>query len=309
MRMRIGSSRLKARRRSAPAAALVSVLLLTGAVFPPATSLARTAPAKLAGRTRITGNATSVTWVTIPKPVAFGTDDIRIQGAGRIAGFVLTETPVDDLEREFVMAARTSLCETPGCTSNDVYEFVAGPPPGTADIMLEPGRYLLYLLADGAPVSVTLRLQGVRGATEVRPSTPVDAGVSVPDAETRTTLAGDRAYWFGDSASIAADAGLFVGVLGLEAKQWVEGVHGSCLQREVHSPPQVAFSPLCPAGGGMRSVEGYPLSPIDRKLYVPSIWNVEPGGDWGLGLHYVAAADVQKVSAMTFHLAYQLPPD
>lgn len=299
-----------------------SVAVALAAVFlVPVTSLpAATAPTSaalpLAGVTRISGDETTASWVSIPEKVRFKRDlsisapDVRIDGGGRVAGFVLAKA-AEDLDRDFAMAVRTGFCDTPGCAPEETYEFVSSySPSGESShewVVLTPGRYVLYLLADGAPVSVTLRLRGLSGRTHVRPRTGVDWGVSVPSAQTATVAPERKAYWFGESASLDAGSGLFVGVLSADASEWREGVYGSCLQRELHSPPAIAYSPVCPAGGAARTIEGYPLSPVDRTVRDASVWEVTPGGEWGLGLYYMAAADVRSVDAMTFHLAYQLP--
>ena len=303
--------------RSIAFALLGSLVVLTAqSGLVPSAGLAKTAPPEVAGVTRIAGDKTSAMWVTIPREVRFQSGygpnpDIQIRGAGRMVGFVLTQVPTDRFDREFVFGGRAAFCSTPGCESDDTYQFMGATSASGSDpansVVLPPGRYVLYLLADGAPASVTLRLHGLDGRTQLRPDAPVDAGVSVPTAETEVVAPEKKAYWFGDSATIDSNAGLFLGALSIDTQRWVEGVYGSCLQRELHGLRPVAFSPACPGGTQTRSVEGYPLSPIDRKLHHSSVWNVVPGGSWGLGMNFVGAADVQHVTAMTFHMAYDIP--
>lgn len=272
---------------------------------------------RLAGVTRITGDSTSATWVTIPSEARltwkYGPNpDVSIRGGGRIAGVVITQQPFEDLNRPYVMAARTSFCEKAGCTAPDPYQFVVAhsAPGGDRNfVVLQPGRYLLYLLADGAPVDVTLRLHGLSGKTKIAPETPVPMDVGVPAADTQFVAPEKKAYWFGSNGTIAADAGIVGAVMRIDSKEWQQGVTGSCLQREVRSPEPVVFSPACPGGGGARTLEGYPLAPPEEhQVNDTSIWNVSPGGDWGVGMYYLAAAEVESAAAVTFFLPYQVPP-
>lgn len=292
----------------------VAAVLLHVVTYAPA-ARAQAAVPSLAGVTRIVGSTTSATWVNIPTEARLqwkqgANPDVTIDGGGRMAGIVLSQGDPGDLNRPFVMAARSSFCASAGCTSGDSHQFVIGEMPTTNDFewaVLKPGRYLLYLVTDGAPVSVTLKLHGLSGKSKLVPATPVDAQVNAPREETQVMGPGKKAYWFGDSGTIDAEGGLVAGIMSIKADNWMQGSYGSCLQREVRSPEIVAFSPACPAGSGPRTTEGSPL-PASREIYESSIWNVTPGGDWGLGMNYVAAADVKSAAAVTLYLPYQMPP-
>lgn len=280
----------------------------------PASAVAMPAVPSLSGVTRITGNTSSVAWVTIPKEARFSwrygpNPDVTIEGGGRMAGVVIMEPDLEDDRRRFAMAGRASFCDAPGCTSDDTHQFVVGNIPGATDrdwIVLPPGRYLLYLVTDGAPVSVTLRLHGLSGRSKLSPATPVDAELRAPTPETEVAGPDKKAYWFGDSGTIDADAGLIAGAISIRAKDWMQGSYGSCLQRTLRSPERAAFSPACPTGTSTRTTEGSPGS-SGRQVHQSTIWTVTPGGDWGVGLNYVAAATVEHAAAVTMYLPFQLP--
>ena len=282
----------------------------------PASGRAKADPPTLAGTTRITGGSTAAMWVDIPSEVQlrsrYGPNpDIRIKGRGRMVGFVLTQTPVNELDREFLFGGRADFCAEAGCSSNDTFQFMGASSASGDDpanrVVLPKGRYILYLIADGSPVSVTLRLQGLRGSAKLTPTSPVASSVSVPTPETEMVAPEKKAYWFGDSASIEGEAGLLIGGLSVDTTDWIQGAYGSCVQREFHEPAKVAYSLACPGGSEAWNVEGYATNPIDRKLHHTSVWNVEPGGDWGIGLNYVAAADVKQARAIVFHMSYDIP--
>jgi hypothetical protein len=255
-------------------------------------------------------------WVDIPADAHFRSrygpnPDVQIQGRGRMVGFVLTQTPVDELDREFVFGGRADFCPGEACSSSDTFQFMGASSASGADpansVVLPKGRYLLYLIADGAPVSIRLRLHGLGGGVKLSPSAPVSASISMPTAETEMVAPENKAYWFGDSASIDGDAGLLIGGLSVDTTEWVQGAYGSCVQRDLREPPKVAYSIACPTGSEAWNVEGYATDPMDRHLHHTSVWNVEPGGDWGIGINYVAAATVNHVRAMVFHMSYDVP--
>lgn len=300
-----------ARRAGALLTAMAACLVHLAAV--PAG--ARAATPALAGVTRITGTTTSVSWVDVPTEARLkiqqgANPDIVIEGGGRMAGVVLSQGDASDLSRPFLMAARASFCDSAVCAPEDSNQFLIAEmtTQGSDWVVLKPGRYLLYLITDGAPVSVTLRLHGLSGKAKLVPATPVEAEFGAPTAESQVMAPGKTAYWFGGSGTIQADGGLVAGIMNIEATQWLQGVYGSCLQREVLSPEPVVYSPLCPGGTAARTSDGgVSPSPVAREIFETSIWNVTPGGDWGLGMHYLALAEVQNVAAVTLYLPYQLP--
>lgn len=303
-----------ASRRMA-ASLLAAAACLLHLVAPGRASAAQAEAPSLAGTTRITAATTSAMWVTVPQEARFTwkygpNPDVTVEGGGRLAAVALMKGDLDDMNRPFVMAGRASFCDTPGCTSDDQFQFVVGHVPGATDrnwIVLQPGRYLLYLIADGAPASVTLRLHGLSGKSKLTPRTPIDADFGVPRPETEVVGPEKKVYWFGDSGTIDAEGGLVLGLMSIQAKGWIQGSYGSCLQRTLFSPEPVAYSPACPGGTPARTTEGI-SAPGDRQIHETSIWNVSPGGEWGLGMNYVAAADVQRVAAVTLWLPYQAPP-
>ncbi|HYO60962.1 MAG TPA: hypothetical protein VEU29_03585 [Actinomycetota bacterium] len=304
--------RMTSKTLTALLAALCSAVVLTA---PAPAAAARTAPPQLAGVTRIVGDTTSAMWVTVPHKASFTwkldeNPDVRIDGGGRMAGVVITEGDFGDRGRLFAMMGRASFCRARGCTSEDTHQFLTGQNPHQAPsdkFVLPAGRYLLYLIADGAPASVTLRLHGLPGKARIVPRTPVDAEVHVPTPQTEVMGPDEKVYWFGDAGTIDADAGLIAGAMSLDTKNWSRGSWGSCLQRVVLEPEPVGYSPACPAGASARTTVGSPV-PGDQHIHDTSIWNVAPGGRWGLGMNYVAVADVQSVAAVTLYLPYQVPP-
>lgn len=301
-----------------PRTAAALLLAASSWVLPAATyasAAAQASPPALSGVTRVAARTTSATWVTIPDEVRIArrlgpNPDVSIEGGGRMAGVVLTEPDLADRNRLFMMAGRASFCDSPGCASDDTYQFsVANVPTKTPEwIVIPPGRYLLYVFTDGAPVSVTLRLHGLSGKSKLLPGTPVDAEFHAPTPETEVVGPEKKTYWFGDSGTIDADAGMIVGAISIQARNWAQGSYGACLQREIRSPEPVAFSPVCPAGTATRTTDGMVGMPGDKHVHQSSVWTVAPGGDWGLGLNYAAAADVQRAGAVTMYLPYQVPP-
>lgn len=307
-----GVKRITSRALAALLAASCSAVVLTA---PAPAAAARTTPQQLAGTTRIVGDSTTATWVTVPQEASFTwklgpNPDVTIEGGGRMAGIFITEPDFEDSGRVFALMGRASFCRDRGCTSEDSYQFLTGENPDEPpmhEFVLPAGRYLLYLIADGAPVSVTLRLHGLTGKTKLVPRSPVDAELHVPTPETEVMGPEKKVYWFGDAGTLDADGGLVAGAMSVETKNWSRGSWGSCLQRDVLEPEPVVYSPACPAGASARTTVGSTV-PGDKHIHDTSIWTVAPGGRWGLGMDYIAVAEVQKVAAVTLYLPYQVPP-
>lgn len=139
----------------------------------------------LAGTTYLTASRPAAVDVVVPRDARvatpFGpTPDVTATGTGRVTTFVLVGT-----ERR-----TASLTFAGGAAPDGVTFFLPVPqfpaPGGSAfdnvktfgNVTTVPaGRYRLYVIPDGAPARITLRLQGLPGRTTVAPSAPVRAAV------------------------------------------------------------------------------------------------------------------------------------
>ncbi|MGH2755357.1 MAG: hypothetical protein ACRDLB_13140 [Actinomycetota bacterium] len=227
------------------------------------------APIALGGTTVITGSTSAYVPVSIDRKASLSrtilprsdsgpTKDISIAGDGRLVGIVVVpDPPPDGLSTEdFVIAGRFARCPEPGCAPGDRAinfqfpgKYVKGRP-----VTLSPGQYRLYLLADGKPVRVVLRLHGLSGTKSLRPRLPAPADLRTPPK----TLVSDSAspYFAAGDTYKAGLRGIFLTALWARSSPAQDFVYGFCHHANLSPlPPEVVYGPQCEAlaaaGGGV----------------------------------------------------------
>jgi hypothetical protein len=196
----------------------VVVALLCGAT---ATSAAAALPT-LAGTTVIAGSKPARVRVVVPHAARlptlstpdFGQGAWSATGGGRFLGFVLRPAgaPVTG-DTPTVVGGKLNHCYAPACQPAavteqriDVFSFAANPAGG---FTIPAGTYDLYLLADGAPVKLTLKLAGLSGTTTLRPSGPVAAKIDSPAPALAIGGQGAAFFTAGSVSPIGAPGGMF----------------------------------------------------------------------------------------------------
>lgn len=159
---------------------IVGMVLLAGAAVPgiasPASATHTSTPAVdrgavpvLAGKTMLEGSETGWLRVRLPKAVETP-DQTTISGNGRLIAAYLFEERDGSVVRDGVNFStdRFGWCAEQACEPSPWAS--SGSAARTArNGLLPAGTYRLYLIADGAPASVTLRFRGLSGATRLRP--------------------------------------------------------------------------------------------------------------------------------------------
>ena len=174
-----------------------SILVTVGIVAVAAGALA-TSPAAarspvervtLAGVNVISGDAITGMPVRIPAPTSiegdpFTNDDVSYSGRGRVVGLALVQEGESRRDAFEVVSVRWSFCGEPGCRPDpmDVSEITTTSDWRGKRWEIPAGDYRLYLVADGAPVEVTLQLEGLEGVTSLRPSDRVGGRIAAPTA-------------------------------------------------------------------------------------------------------------------------------
>jgi hypothetical protein len=225
---------------------------------------------------------------------------IRIEGAGRYAGVVLVR---DDWEgglllSDFLLAGRWGLCDDAGCDPgervvNDV-RGLARDDRGRA--IIPPGDYTLHLVADSAPVKVTLNLQGApRGRTTLLPSGDPLVDFDAPSTDPTDVNAGSNLRSAGasfDSGRIGFSASLLYAAADQELDPFNGGI---CQINSPAAPPtEAGYGPHCFALTRAGLGPGFYLlnRSIDRRtlamlpLFTYHDQNVQPpnlDGSRGLG--------------------------
>ena len=101
--------------------------------------------------------------------------DIRIEGRGRYVGLIITEDSNKRWPELVGSASHYGGCRSRGCApTDDALDDTDG------GGMLSPGKYRFYVVADGAPVKIVLKLDGLSGRTALRLNEPIEANIFSP---------------------------------------------------------------------------------------------------------------------------------
>lgn len=165
-------------------AAVVAAVLCCAAAPADASS---TAPLTLGGTVTVSGRSGFVRDVVVPKAATFvDTDAVLRSGGGRYSGFILRKNGEGNTHT--IAVIRPGNCLTRGCArpawvGTWVTKFHAGysRPPGSPpdQAPVPPGRYRLYLLTDGKPVTATFKLRGLTGRTSITSGRPYAPTIDV----------------------------------------------------------------------------------------------------------------------------------
>ena len=151
----------------------------------------------LAGTTVVRASRPAAIDVRLPRAATVATPlldspDLSVVGAGRVTAFALVGTDRATAETRLlggVDRAGTRFLFRAGRFDSGSYGGVGTFP---RSVSLPAGAYRLYVVPDGAPVTITLTLHGLSGRTTVVPATPAGAAVIVADG--LTTPAPQTAY-------------------------------------------------------------------------------------------------------------------
>jgi hypothetical protein len=166
-------------RRLLAASALLAALVVPGLPGARAASVIQ-----LTGTLRLTGSATGVVHVRVPRATSIDIgnkdqqngNDVKISGRGRFVGAVIEQHMNKDKtfnsRDRSIYALRYSLCGTPTCTAPSYYSAISIEPSHSFSDRpaLPAGDYDIYLVADGQPTTVTLSFKGLGGSRSITPT-------------------------------------------------------------------------------------------------------------------------------------------
>lgn len=274
----------------------------------------RVRPPALRGINVLTSDVTGGVEVRLPKPAGITaavwgprnwvSRDVAISSDADLGGLVLVEKGVASREATRLVALQGDWC-TDGCRRPDRYyiDHSTGTRSDEAREMevLPAGDYYLYVVAEGAPTSVTIRLRGLtgrlsldleQGATTTFEQEPVGTEVRAP--------LGFSTYWSGRSVGIHGESGFLLSVLRVKGGPWVRGRSGGCLYRDEPPPSPVAFAPRCPGGADTAVESGIVRTEFDSVGWYMAF--VRPRGVWSFGHYYYALATVEDRRHVTFSM-------
>ena len=270
-------------------AAGVAVLLAVPALALPADA-ARVRPITLTDTVTVETSRSGSAEVLLPDDVQVSmTDGVAFDGAGRLVAVWLERT---DHAMGFLTSYRLpdfagGRQETYGTSPTTECKPVPEQFPLTHDctdakpvqvVLLPEGRYRLTVLADGAPLQVTLRLQGLdAGSTTVTPQRSL--------ASTQQTLparesVGSSLVTFGRAAELPGQVQTFV-VATAKARGDAPLQEASVCERPDTGAVPFAFGPHCP--GGTSGAYAYRVGSAQGFGVFASSSSSEGGGPVGLG--------------------------
>lgn len=284
----------------------LSVMLLTGA--PPTPSFARAFDPvhELTGVTTFTASETSATVIRFPRAVDFLKDfHASYDGDGRVTGFIMRKRGRYEQEgyRPVIVNTTIGQCKKRGCDARDMnFSFTVC----FCDDRLLSGTWELYVIADGAPVRLTIKNDNLEGRTSHYVTGDVTSQIQTldPRIEERNTR---TVFSAGDFTELKqADFGM----VGL----WVVGnphaatAVGDCLYYDgsdfgypnVHPPEEVAFMPGCPTGNG----DAFPYVDPDGGRGGVISTTASFCCPVGVGGWYTTAAQVNRYGAVAFWIDF-----
>jgi len=237
--------------------AAVALIVSTAALPSRASSTAQAPPVgpeagALSGRSFFTTSTTSRWLVRLPLDVAVTDVSTRFSGDGRVIGFFLAEAdkPLD--EGLILHGNGIGQCKKKGCAARAPrFRFTYR---SSDSDTLHAGLYDVYVIADGAPVTLEIRVEGVPGTTRLRGGSPVPAVIKTL---THRVVQQDQGNVYSAGRFLADTAPRFeFGLVGIWAAgtNYVGDGFGDCYYYpgDLNRPPseEMAFLPGCPTGDG-----------------------------------------------------------
>jgi hypothetical protein len=264
---------------------------------------------RLGADNTFTASTTAGVRVRIPRPATFepgvSSRDVVVEGAGRMAGYVLVEDHPDVIERVTSMTLWARFCSRPGCAEGEPFFWHAGSnvqhDPATGVRTLPAGDYFLYVIADDTEVTVRLRLHGLRGTRNVELTQPADAGIVLP--RVRASLDATKSvYSFGEEVEFSGPGGIAVPLMRFRTG------HAFSNRREVcyysggpQVPDPLAYGPQCPAADAGVAVNEF--GHVEDDVVVDGYYSRASGpAVWGFGMNYVVTGEVREADSLFFHL-------
>lgn len=274
-----------------------------------AMAAAEGAPPQLKGKTTVIGKKPASIPVRLTErakvATPFGSSpDLKVAGKGRFIAFALVPKNPKSIG---LFGARTPkraasqriLLPLPG-TYFDVLKYYP------SDTTLSPGDYRLYLLPDGKPTRVTLRLRGLSGSTTVRPKLPADYTVTFPQS---LVPGGVRNYYSGGDEGTLRSAGLMFQLAWLRVQAPVAGlltgVYHFCANGGEFLPKPLMYGPGCAGSGGGLASERRVKPEKYVKLLFQGIAPLQ-AGTYGQGIYYISGANIEDAGHITTWLSYEL---
>ena len=260
----------------------------------------------LLGTTAINGTEAAVLRVRVPEDAtlldpAFHPGSVVVAGKGSFVGFALTSTEPEP--RRVLVGGRLPWA-LPGGDPAVVALIPLKGFPFDDRYVIPAGEYDLYLLTDGdVPVSITLALRGLAGASSLTPTEPVRYETRMPPARVGAAEASNY-YTSGDHAPLVTQGLLFASRHSRYSAFVSERVETCIYARATDA--QTDFGPGClPDGNGLAFI-GSDLTAVatgGSRIDYGGIAGIGPG-TFGIGFNQQSVGKVEDVEHFALWLSY-----
>lgn len=226
-------------------------------------------PVTMTGATTLAAQFSGSLLVTFPRKVDSQGMRVKHSGSGRVHGFIMKRVAENESDQEGILwSVVTERCQDRGCDGEQSPTFTSA---------LDTGRYLsgswrVYLIADAAPMAVTLEFAELPGRSTFRPIDPFLSQVVTLDRVNSSP--GDAVYSTGGFTTLEKPS-LGMSWLWLDGEPFTGSVFGNCVYRNRPSDSSTAFLPPCPEGEGTTEV-----SAQGNLVYATTAFNAKGLGTW-----------------------------
>lgn len=307
-------------------ALLVCLFLVStsaGLFAEPGSARARERPgetrAMLAGRTEIRASRPISVPVRLDRDASVSLDwkphskrgptrDVSIEGKGRAVGIFLIPDPAGAslVTERGLLAGRFAYCDRKACDPGGAFvnfQFPFAEEGGTH--VLKKGDYRLHVVADSAPVVISLRLKGLHGRTVITGSDSPPIHLQTP----RPRYSSSNLHSAG-SLFRTGDHGVVIGMLAFRGDPSAPYNYGLCQYGDLEPPDDLAYGPHCYVVGGLDGHLGMRLG-VDRfsfvflRSYGPDSLIPSTDGERRLGLWISSPAEIRSPASQMMTLELQ----
>lgn len=249
---------LRRRPRLALLGALVALALSAAGATAAPGAPGPAAPPSLAGSVTLTGSQSGYVTVVVPRMARLGDplfdqrkQDTAVAGGGRVTGFALVPAHREsDDARAALVAARFDFLDRQGARKGQplMLNLGQGFTADGLDYLVPKGTYRLYLITDGRPATVTLRLRGLSGKASLAPRvrTPLTVQDGGGGLDVRTD-AGRTAHTAGDDFAFERPT-LSFSTFTMKHDVHTESAYTTCIHTAEPKGPN-PYLPGCPSTG------------------------------------------------------------
>jgi hypothetical protein len=261
----------------------------------------------LRGTTTFTTSTTSRFLVRLPRKISVQSLTTNLSPSGRVSGYVITDTNSPVGRGQTIEAYWIGRCDTEGCRGEKngfLFEFRSN-----LGKHLKKGLYRVFVLADSAPVTLTLRAPELDGRAAYTGGTPVRSEVATlpvgvsSQAQSNVISAGDFVSW----EDHVPEFGMFG--LWVTTDSHVATGFGDCAYENgsITRPPadeldDAAFQPGCPTGDGF---EFEHVSEEPGGKFSQVLTSARWGDPVGLGGWYSTVSEVSDYGAVAIWIDYR----